>query len=899
MAGSDKKLQGFTAFNAGEYSRDLAGRTDLESFGSSMRYSSNFLTQISGGLKKFYGTYHITEQEVENYDVIMIPFINKYEPMAFIVYGTDDETATGLKVGLIHGDSYKDLDIELPLTVVPRELRWQQINDRLILCHKTIQPITIDFYGVDDDDEYVFNTNVVQFKEIPYFPIGTTDDYRGELIAGALSGEITFSLPVSAADILVYFPVNILYTQSNYTRTVDGRGGVSSYPSYTVNSSIVKVYRVRGGVETELVSGQVNSYTVKNYKHNSYHWRKVTDTINRERVLQVIKTVCPNAYVTNNCVVLLGLTGHQSGDEYYMKITTGTITVGSTTENGNTYESTHYTPSDTTTTTINAEGLIGRKMKFFFNDDEVISPWWQSKSVTAGDYAYSNGHWYKATTSGTCGNVQPSHTVGAQSDGGVVWQYVHSGSNTGTVTGVVGTNAIKVFVQEGEIPKNTGNVYKNYSWSIWGKDGIHPSQVYAVGGRLGFICNTKSYGSWNAMSVTDDYFNFSSEEFGEQLDTSAIITLIGNNEASDINWVLARNNLYMGGYSGEYFVSKKGSNRHAGVYTPTETVFENISNMGGKAVMPLKYKELNMFVGITGKELYTIAYDYTTDDYTPRSMGYLTQHIMERGIRRMEALNNLDRNIYLLHDTNQLSLFNYAMEQKVLGFTELDFGDEVLDFVSTYANDEIAAYVITKRNSGKITIERLATKNPTYMFDEITQGDGTLADFAPIPHLANREVYIKYGEGFTQFIKTTLDANGDINRDPLSGVYVPQSGYYKVGIPMVSEMHTQPAFGSKVEGHQQQSLSVNMRLNASGAFDYGSSVDFSKYFKYDYWVLDQHYNVAHKLYTGDLTLNIPLGYAEAANQGNGRYPNTAAVGVNIKSETPEPLNILAIQEIYI
>lgn len=902
MAGSDKKLQGFTAFNAGEYSRDLAGRTDLESFGSSMRYSSNFLTQISGGLKKFYGTKHITEKTVATDDLIMIPFINKYEPMVFIVYAATDPEATGLNVGLIHGNSYKDLDIQMPLTVVPRELRWQQINDRLILCHKTIQPITIDFYGVDDDNEYIFNTNVVSFKEIPYFPIGTTNDYAGPLQASALTGEVTLTIPSGSSEIMAYLP-SILVSQSTYTRSYTYTGG--GYATYSVDNSAVKLFRLRGGASTELVSGIINSASVKKtYSRGGSGFptysTKVTDTINRERVLQVIKTICPEAYVSGSSVMLPNLTGHQNGDSYYLKINAGKIVVHNSTRfPAAEYTSDPYTPIEVTTTTINAEGLLGRKIKLFFNEDEVISPWWQSKSVSAGAYAYSNGHWYKALSSGTCGNVQPSHTVGSQSDGGVTWLYVHSGSNTGTVIDVPSTSSIKILVQNGELPKNTNNLYKNYSWSIWGKDGVHPSQVYAVGGRLGFVCNTKSYGSWNAMSVTDDYFNFSTEEFGEQLDTSAIVTLIGNNEASDINWVLARNNLYMGGYSGEYFISKKGSNRHAGVYTPTETVFENISNMGGKAVMPLKYKELNMFVGITGKELYTIAYDYTTDDYTPRSMGYLTQHIMERGIRRMEALNNLDRNIYLLHDTNQVSLFNYAMEQKVLGFTELDFGDEVLDFVTTYANDEVAAYAITKRNTGKITIERLAIEEPTYMFDQITQGDGTLADFVAIPHFANRDVYIRYGENFNQFIKVTLDANGDINRDPTSGVYVPQSEYYKVGIPMVSELHTQPAFGSKVEGHQQQSLTVNMRLNNSGAFEYGSSVDFNQFFKYEYWPLGQEYSVEHKLYTGDLTLNIPLGYAEAANQGDGKYPNTAAVGVNIKSETPEPLNILAIQEIYI
>lgn len=901
-SGSDKKLQGFTAFNSGEYSRDLAGRTDLESFGSSTRFSSNFLTQVSGGLKKFYGTYHITEINSTTENVVLIPFINKYEPMAFVVFAATDPDATGLKVGLIHGNSYKVMDVELPLTVVPRELRWQQINDRLILCHHTIQPISIDFYGIDDDGEYVFNTNVISFKEIPYFPIGTTNDYTGPLISSGLSSEITLSLPSGASEIMSYFP-SILSTQSTYTRSAS-KTKKGRYADYSVGNTIAKLFRVRANVSTELASGVVNSVSAKKqirvwaYDTTDYILT-VTDTVNRERVLQTIKSICPNAYVSDAQVVMPNLSGHQNGDSYYIEIITGNIVIeGSVYVTGGTYMSASYTPIETTTSGINAERMLGRKIKFFFNDDEVISPWWQSKSVTTGDYAYSNGHWYKALTSGTCGNIQPSHTVGVRSDGGVNWLYVHSGSNTGTVTEVIDETSMKVFVPNGELPKNTNNVYKNYAWSIWGKDGVHPSEVYMVGGRLGFVCNTANYGAWNAMSVTDDYFNFDTEEYGEQLDTSAIVSIVGNNEASNINWVLARTRLYMGGYSGEYFINPGGSNRRSNVYTPTTTVIENISNMGGKSVIPLKYKELNMFVGMTGQELYTIAYDYTTDDYTPRMLGYLTQHIMERGIKRIEALNNLDRNIYLLHDTEQLSLFNYAAEQKVMGFTELDFADRVLDFVTTHANAEVAAYAITVRNEGKLTIERLATIAPTYVFDEMTQGDGeTVAAFAPVPHFANRTVWIKYDNN--QFVKVELDANGDVSHDPLSGVKIPEAKQFKVGLPMVSEVHTQPAFGQKLEGHQQQSLTVYMRLNKSGSFDYGCSVDFSKYFKYEAWNLQQEYDEAHRLYTGDIKLDIPLGYAEAQNQGEGTYPNTSGVGINIKSDTPEPLNILSMQEIYI
>lgn len=911
MAGSDKKLQGFTAFNSGEYSKDLAGRVDLESFASSTRFTSNMLTQVSGGLKKFYGTNHITEKAVDNFQVKMIPFINDYEPMAFVVYGnTDENTDQGLRVGLIYGDSYKDLDIELPNTVKVDELRWQQMQDRLILCHSSVQPFTIDFYGKDDGGDYLFNTTQVAFKEIPYFPIGTTNDYKGTLHASGVDGTITLSIPSGTAGVLAYFP-SILYNNSSYTRQTSYTVVLASADNYSyyqpkVNNSTVKLYRIRSGVSTVLASGTINNsswtHTYSGMAYIGYHHDfTVKDTITRERVLQVIKGQYPSAYINGSSIVLAGMSDHQNGDEYYIQILVGSATRegGTVTIWGaHTYDSTHYTPVEVTTDTLDAEALIGRKIKFFFNDDTVITPWWQGRTVNVDDYAYSNGHWYRATTQGTCGNIQPSHTSGIRSDGGVNWTYVHSGSNTATVLSVPSSTTMTVHVEKGELPKNTNNDYNNYSWSIWGKDGVHPSEVYMVGNRLGFVCNTKYYGCWNAMSVTDDYFNFDTEEYGEQLDTSAIVGLVGNNEASNINWVLAKNNLYMGGYSGEYYVTSKGSGRHASVYTPTETIIENISNIGGKAVIPLKYKQLNMFVGITGKELYTIAYDYTTDDYSPKSMGYLTQHIMERGIKRMQALNNLDRNIYLLHDTKQVSLFNYAAEQKIMGFTELDFADDVIDFVTTYSRDDVTGYAITKRNAGKITIERLAIKSPTYMFDVIEQGDGeTLADFVPVPHFANRTVYIKYGN--KQFVKVDLDENGDYSHDPITGTYVPQAAKFWVGLPMVAELHTQPAFGNKVEGHQQQSLSFYMRLNESGSFEYGSSVDFSKYFKYENWNTQQEYESQHRLYTGDIALNIPLGYAEAANQGEGKYPNNSAVGINIKSDTPEPLNILSIQEIYV
>lgn len=618
--------------------------------------------------------------------------------------------------------------------------------------------------------------------------------------------------------------------------------------------------------------------------------KAIRDTISRESILQVIKTQYPDSYLVGNQIALMGIADGQAGDSYFIRLTTGNVYMnGTVMHQGTVTTSDPIYPEPEHINLFDPEKLVGRKIKFFFNDDTEISPWWQGKTVAINDYAYSNGHWYKAMNAGTCGNIQPSHTSGIRSDGAVSWKYVHSGSNTGSVIAAPSTTSITVQVANGELPVNKeGNnfVFNNYAWSIWGYNGIHPSDIYMAGNRLGLVCNTDGYGAWNAMSVTDDYYNFSTEEYGEQLDTSAIVHLIANNESGSINWVLARKNVYMGSYSGEYNIH----GATGGVFTPTATVVDNVSNMGGKAIIPLKYKELNMFVGATGKELYTISYDYTIEDYTPHSLGYLTQHIMERGVRRIEALNNLDRNIYLLHDTNQLSLFNYAREQKVMGFSELDFDAEVLDFVTTYSNDIVTGYVATIRNKDKITFERLATLEPTYMWDTVFVGDGETAEpITGLTHFAGKEVWVKYADN--QFVRVTLDENGDAHG-------VPMMSRYEIGLPMVCELHTQPAFGTKVEGHQQQSLYVSLRLNKSGAFAYGSSVDFDQYFEYNMWANAQEYDRAHALYTGDATLNIPLGYAENANQGDGPYPNTTGVGVNLRCDTPEPFNLLSIQEVY-
>lgn len=261
MASSDKKLQSYTSFNAGEYSPELAGRVDLEAFGSSSRFMSNLLSQVSGGVKKFYGTVHVDEVTPEQgrAHVRFVPFINKYEPMVLVFWGWDTPDNGGsISVGLIHGDEYELLDIKFPASINVDEMRWKQINDTIIFVHKSVQPLAIKFYGIGNDDNYVFSAETISFTEIPYFPINSTTDFRGQLQASGISGTITLSIPAGATNIRPNFP-SPLDTQSTYSRSAGRKGS----PSLSADNSIVELVRVRNGTETVLCSGTCNTTTIQ------------------------------------------------------------------------------------------------------------------------------------------------------------------------------------------------------------------------------------------------------------------------------------------------------------------------------------------------------------------------------------------------------------------------------------------------------------------------------------------------------------------------------------------------------------------------------------------------------------------------------------------------------------
>lgn len=628
-------------------------------------------------------------------------------------------------------------------------------------------------------------------------------------------------------------------------------------------------------------------------------------TLSIQNILASLQSMFPSAVVSGDYIIFTdAVPDHQAGDEYAIRIVQDASTSSYGTTNSKTIEGVTYNfkPSydawtDTGTfaeptsasDTFTETNMVGRKIKFQIESEKTVNAWAEGISVNSGEIYFSDYNYYIATSSGTTGSVQPIHHQGIVSDGAVTWEYLHSGYGTATVIEVQDSSHLTAVV-DGFLPVlETGQnnyIWRNYQWSMWGYHQRYPNQVFFYKGRLGFFCPTDGYGCWLQLSKTDNFYDFSTVSFGQVLDTCAVNSLVTGHKDNNINWILSGDRLYCGSYAGEYNIFGKD-----GAISPTSCIIDPVTCIGGAPVQALRFSGLNLFIGRLFNEIYSIQYDYTTDDYAPDNIGFMSSHLLDEKVRRWVSLNNSDRNIYFNTAHSTLRIINYVKETKNLGYFRLNLGNNVMDLAASDAGPVSSIYFMVDRENGCF-LERATSDEPNYMLaeDRVQLDSFEVVSF---PNYANQEVWVK-DNNVGYFYKTTIGPNGEFNNryEWLD---------FSVGLPMYCSLHGQPSAGEKLEGLQQKSIRFIVRLRESGDFSYGSSVDFSKTYRYNDWNVtnSQEWNQAHKLITGDIQLPASFGYTVGKNQGAGLYPNDTGVALNLFSDTPEPFTLLSVSNIYV
>lgn len=936
---ADLKSGVTTSFNGGEIAPYLAGRVDHEGFAKCVRKMQNGIPQVGGGVKKFYGTEFVHALPLAK-NFALIPF--HHEDGVFLMVLHDG------MLDAIVDDQFVELNIPLPTISDYQTIRYEQANDVLICCCAECAPFRIEYYGAGYDSDASFGLKQIEFDEVPYFPLGYTGNYTGQLEIEGTTSTVIARIPATLQQdtLKVSYPETLskssfstsgkvyrgFRTQTNENSFTDPTLGNITITLRKSDGTIVKTavvnsysegrvwlddeYRVTvyynvvpgpGTFSSDIVIRKTTHYLY--WKSNDFSYASFKNTFLSWYGDSL--EIQPDIYIP-----ISDIAGYDSSASYEVVIAVGASTSNRNSSNdlgfsedynkhlgaiqhyGLTMSNAASSYTTATSSTVAAalftdlNNLVGRKLKIYQNaSDSPVAAWYQGMGVTANrTIVWSDGKYYLAKSGTTTKSVQPTHTEGVVSDGGVDWLYLHSGYITATIVSVESEYEMTLLLEPGtSVPvsdlSNETNYFSTYRWSIWGADAIYPSEVFFNNGRLGFFANTK-FGTYYSLSRSDSYYDFSEDTHGEVLDTDSIQGLVtGGSFSNKINWVISRENIYCGSYGTEFVI--RGLD---GLMTPSTTVCKPVSFTGGDKVAALKYMTLSMFVGAGGDNLNVVNYDYSTETYEPTDVSYIAGHLLKGKVKKITGAPRPDNCIYMVtRDGGMVQLVD-SVAEKVTAFSGMYLGDNVLDVASVFSENDTEVY-IARGVGEELHIEKFAISDPTYMLSAHRFAEAPAA--VVVPSFADEEVYVKrVSDG--QFYKVIAAEDGTVINGFVGEDII-------VGKPMQFMVHGIPSVGQKLEGFQQKAVRFLVRLLESGAFSYGSSHDFNRWYEYNNWNIadSQEWDSVHRLMTGDIQLPSSFGYVQGQNTADGPYPNDTSAALNVRSDTPEPFNLLMVSNVYV
>ena len=357
--------------------------------------------------------------------------------------------------------------------------------------------------------------------------------------------------------------------------------------------------------------------------------------------------------------------------------------------------------------------MIGRKMRI---KNVVTYPaWFAGKTgISVGTIVVSDGKYYSALDSGTCGNVKPIHEKGTESDGNIRWNCIGDGYGIVKISSVTNYHTAIAQVIEPLDPSLTSSSNASWRWEVdlVGQGGIYPSSLGFYKDRLVFGINANS-GPKMCFSCTGDYENFSDLTFGEVLPSNAItLNILG--DLNKINWICAGNNLFVG-TEGSVIMAKPMTENE--VFGPNNITYDEISNIGACKIKPIRIGDDILYLGRLTKDVYAIAYNFQSDSYEPDEVSLSAYDLLDNGIRSWALQYEPNRIVWMVRRDGKLVGFTYNKKQSVRAFhlhsTQGEF--ESISCIPSPDGTQDEVWFITKRTLGQGSQSR----NVEYMHNGI------------------------------------------------------------------------------------------------------------------------------------------------------------------------------------
>ena len=483
---------------------------------------------------------------------------------------------------------------------------------------------------------------------------------------------------------------------------------------------------------------------------------------------------------------------------------------------------------------------VGRKIRLT-QIDTVVEGWRSGWRASLNTICRSGSNYYLAKSGGTTGPQMPNHTEGTESDGGVAWEYIHSGYGSVEVTECISSTQIKARVLD-YIPKGIIDI-GTWQWEFSMFDtvvNVWPTAIEFYKDRLTLGANMPT-GPVIVLSVAGDYENFADIDHGEQLPESSI-TLNTFTELNKIMWLCTQGNLYVGTEGSILMVESISASE---VFGPDNVTYNELASIGTCKVPPIKTGGDILFLGPKGSDIYKIEYNFNTDSYEPIELSVLANKHLELGITAWALQYIPNKMIYCVRSDGKVVGLVYNRQHEITAFNILetkgdvetvcvipnnaDSFDEVWFGVKRNINNETKRYIEYGVLDTPVRIPLEYTKseqdtldyilNASVMLDcAVITNSNTEVSEVSIPHLNGEEVSI-VADG--EYYKGTVENNI---------VSLPKGAkHIVIGLPYLMVLEPMPITQDFENGtglaRAQRINSIIARIYRTHSFKYGPSMD--------------------------------------------------------------------------
>jgi hypothetical protein len=253
------------------------------------------------------------------------------------------------------------------------------------------------------------------------------------------------------------------------------------------------------------------------------------------------------------------------------------------------------------------------------------------------------------------------------------------------------TDFIDASTVKGTVAMSLGSLKKTNNWAegAWSEKNGYPAAVTIFEERLVFAGSIKEPQTmW--FSKSNDYEDLTPGE----LDNSGMTFTLSSDRVDAIKWLVPKQELMIGTSGGEW---KFGASKSTEPLTPTNLLCRRQSTYGSGDIQGLLVNDVVMFFQEYERVLRELAYSFEKDLYVAPSLNVMSEHICESGVVQNAYQRHPYPIVWCCRNDGQLATLTYNREEEVVGWSrQITDGEfESVAVITGDAEDEV--WVVVKR----------------------------------------------------------------------------------------------------------------------------------------------------------------------------------------------------------